>query len=232
MQALIRLSRLIDGMTAGLGRLLSWAIVAAVIISAANAIIRKAFDTSSNAWLEVQWWLFGLAFLLCSPWTLASNEHIRIDIVNNLMPNWMKQAIEVVGHALFLLPVAAVMVWTSIPFFMNALPTKAEAATAIASFGSKPFAQAWVELWSIGEGSGNFGGLVQWPAKLLLPVGFSLLFLQGVSELIKRIAIIRGDLSDETAGGGHHASAEAEAKRLQEAIEEEARKRLQIHTRQ
>ena len=199
MKALLGLSQRIDGMTAWIGRIMAWAIVAAIVISAGNAIIRKVFDTSSNAWLEVQWWLFGLAFLLCSPWTLSSNEHIRIDIVNNLMPRWMKNAVEMIGHAFFLLPVCVVMVVTSVPFFWSSFKQN--------------------------EGSGNFGGLIQWPAKLLLPVGFTLLFIQGISELIKRIGIIRGDLVDTASGGGHHAAAEAEAKRLQEALEEEARKR-------
>jgi TRAP-type mannitol/chloroaromatic compound transport system permease small subunit len=199
MKSLLALSRGIDGLTERIGKLMAWAIVAAILISAGNAIVRKVFDTSSNAWLEIQWWLFGLAFLLCAPWTLSSNEHIRIDIVNNLMPRWMKQAVEVIGHSLFLLPIAAVMVYLSVPFFWSS--------------------------FRLNEGSLNAGGLVQWPAKLLLPLGFGLLFLQGLSELIKRIGIIRGDLAETSSGGGHHAAAEAEAKRLQEALEEEARKR-------
>lgn len=192
MKALLGLSRRIDAMTTMIGRVLAWAIVAAILISAGNAVVRKVFDTSSNAWLEIQWWLFGLAFLMCSPWTLSSNEHIRIDIVNALFPRWLKHTVEVVGHCLFLLPVAGVMVYTSIPFFLSS------------------YAQQEISM--------NAGGLIVWPAKLLVPVGFALLFIQGVSELIKRIAIIRGDLAETNSGGGHHAAAEAEAKRLQEAI--------------
>lgn len=199
MRALLGVSRAIDTVTEFIGRYIAWLVVAAVVISAGNAIIRKLFDTSSNAWLEMQWWLFGMVFLLCAPWTLSSNEHIRIDIVNNLMPGWMKQAVEVIGHTLFLIPVALVMLYTSVPFF-------------ISSFNQN-------------EQSTNAGGLPQWPAKFLVPLGFALLLMQGISELIKRIAIIRGDLADTTSGGGHHAAAEAEAKRLQEALEEEARKR-------
>jgi TRAP-type mannitol/chloroaromatic compound transport system permease small subunit len=199
MKALLGLSRRIDGMTETIGKFMAWAILAAIVISAGNAIVRKVFDNSSNAWLEIQWWLFGLAFLMCAPWTLSSNEHIRIDIVNNVMPRWMKQAVEVVGHGLFLLPVAAIMVVTSIPFFWTSFKQN--------------------------EGSGNFGGLIQWPAKLLLPIAFALLFVQGVSELIKRIGIITGHMTETASGGGHHAAAEAEAKRLQEALEEEALKR-------
>jgi TRAP-type mannitol/chloroaromatic compound transport system permease small subunit len=199
MGGLLGLSRVIDKLNEFIGRYVAWLIVLAVVISAGNAIVRKLFDTSSNAWLEMQWWLFGMVFLLCAPWTLASNEHIRIDIVNSLMPNWLKQAIEVIGHTLFLIPVAIVMLYTSWPFFMSS------------------FLQ--------NEQSTNAGGLPQWPAKFLVPLGFALLLIPGISELIKRLAIIKGDLAETTSGGGHHAAAEAEAKRLQEALEEEARKR-------
>jgi TRAP-type mannitol/chloroaromatic compound transport system permease small subunit len=196
---LLNLSRVIDNLNEFIGKWVAWLIVIAAIISAGNAIVRKLFDSSSNAWLEMQWWLFGIVFLLCAPWTLMSNEHIRIDIVNNLLPNWLKQAIEVIGHSLFLVPICIVMLYTSIPFFRTS------------------FLQ--------NEQSMNAGGLPQWPAKLIVPIGFALLLLQGWSELIKRCAIIGGHLADTSSGGGHHAAAEAEAKRLQEALEEEARKR-------
>lgn len=199
MGGLLGLSRAIDKLNEFIGKYVAWLIVLAVLISAGNAIVRKLFDTSSNAWLEMQWWLFGMVFLLCAPWTLMSNEHIRIDIVNSLLPNWMKQAIEVIGHTLFLIPMALVMLYTSWPFFMSS------------------FLQ--------NEQSTNAGGLPQWPAKFLVPLGFALLLIQGISELIKRLAIIKGDLEETSSGGGHHAAAEAEAKRLQEALEEEARKR-------
>lgn len=199
MGGLLGLSRVIDKLNEFIGRSVAWLILLAVLISAGNAIVRKLFDTSSNAWLEMQWWLFGMVFLLCAPWTLMSNEHIRIDIVNSLMPNWLKQAIEVIGHSLFLIPMALVMLYTSWPFFLSS------------------FLQ--------NEQSTNAGGLPQWPAKFLVPLGFALLLIQGISELIKRLAIIKGDLAETTSGGGHHAAAEAEAKRLQEALEEEARKR-------
>lgn len=193
MRLALAFSRAVDAATTWLGRWISWLIVAAAVVSAGNAIIRKLLDTSSNAWLEAQWWLFGIVFLLCSPWTLSSNEHIRIDIVNNLLPNWARQGIEVIGHALFLLPVAAVMVYTSVPFFLSS--------------------------YHQNEQSSNAGGLPQWPAKLLIPLAFTILFMQGLSELIKRIAIIRGDLEETASGGGHHAAAEAEAKRLLEVAE-------------
>ncbi|PSC05836.1 C4-dicarboxylate ABC transporter [Alsobacter soli] len=167
---------------------MSWLILAAVIVSTVNAIIRKLFDVSSNAWLELQWVLFGVVFLLCSPWTLLSNEHIRIDIVNSMLPKRGRDWIDVFGHVFFLLPLTIVMLITSVPF-------------ALRSYG-------------INEQSQNAGGLPQWPAKFLVPIAFFLLFFQGLSELIKRIAIMRGDLADTASGGGHHASAEAEAARL------------------
>lgn len=194
MRLALGLSRTIDAATAWMGRWLAWLIVAAALVSATNAIIRKLFDTSSNAWLELQWVLFGIVFLLCSPWTLSSNEHIRIDIVNNVLPRWARNTIEVVGHTLFLLPVCAVMVYTALPFFLTS--------------------------WRFNEQSPNAGGLPQWPAKAIIPLAFAVLFIQGISELIKRIAIIRGDLEDTASGGGHHASAEAEAKRLLEQTQQ------------
>lgn len=189
-KALLALSGAIDRATTWLGRWIAWLIVAAALISAINAVIRKVFDMSSNAWLEAQWWLFGIVFLLCAPWTLSSNEHIRIDIVNNLLPRTARNIIDVIGHVFFLLPMAAVMVYTSWPFFLSS--------------------------YRLNEQSSNAGGLPQWPAKFIIPLGFALLFVQGISELIKRIAIMHGDIEDVHAGGGHHAAAEAEAKRLLE----------------
>jgi len=185
---LLTISRLIDTINIKIGRYLAWAILLAVVISAANAIVRKAFNMSSNSLLEIQWVLFGVVFLMCAPWTLIVNEHIRIDIVTSNFSKRVRDWIDVFGHVFFLLPFCAVIIITSIPF-------------AVRSF-------------AINEQSLNAGGLPQWPAKLLIPIGFVLLFIQGVSELIKRIAIIRGLLEDTSSGGGHHAAAEAEAERL------------------
>jgi TRAP-type mannitol/chloroaromatic compound transport system permease small subunit len=199
MRALLGLSRLIDAVTGWLGRHIAWLIVAAVLISAGNAIVRKLLDTSSNAWLELQWWLFGMVFLLCSPWTMSQNEHIRIDIVNAMFPQWLKNAVEMIGHTFFLLPVAAVMLYTSAPFFWHS------------------FLQ--------NEQSSNAGGLPQWPAKFIIPLAFALLLAQAISEIIKRLAIISGHLQETASGGGHHAAAEAEAKRLLEEIAAEDTKR-------
>ena len=186
---LLPISRVIDAVNARIGKWLSWLVLAAVLISATNATIRKVFDTSSNAWLELQWVLFGVVFLLCSPWTLLANEHIRIDIVNNRLPIGVRNVIDVIGHAFFLIPLTIIMVVTGIPFFLRSV--------------------------EINEQSMNAGGLPQWPAKSLIAIAFALLFFQGVSELIKRVAVMRGLIPDPYAGGGgHHAAAEAEAERL------------------
>src|SRR5437764_538112 len=170
MARLLALSRTIDAFNSRLGKILSWLILIVVIISATNATVRKVFDTSSNAWLELQWVLFGAIFLLCSPWTLLSNEHIRIDIVNGMLPKRWRDWIDVIGHVFFLLPLTIVMMVTSVPFVFRSV--------------------------SINEQSMNAGGLPQWPAKCLVLIGFVLLFVQGISELIKRIAVMRGRIPD------------------------------------
>lgn len=193
-QILLTISRTIDQLNTRLGKLIAWLIFVAVAVSTVNALIRKIFDTSSNSWLELQWVLFGFVFLLCSPWTLLSNEHIRIDVISSKLPKRARDWIDIVGHVAFLLPFALVMILTSGPFALRSI------------LGN--------------EQSGNAGGLPQWPAKTLIFVGFIVLFVQGVSELIKRVAIMRGDLEDTTSGGGHHASAEAEAQRLLAGVQE------------
>jgi TRAP-type mannitol/chloroaromatic compound transport system permease small subunit len=184
LKALLPLTRGIDALNTWLGRRLAWLILAAVLISAVNATVRKVFDTSSNSWLELQWVLFSVVFLLCSPWTLLSNEHIRIDIVNNMMPKRVRDSIDAIGHAFFLLPWTIVMVVTGIPFFLRS--------------------------YAINEQSGNAGGLPQWPTKSLVAIGFALLFIQGISELIKRIAVMRNLIPDPHAN---------QAKAIEEEIE-------------
>lgn len=192
------ISRVIDAVNARIGKWVSWLILAAVVVSAANATIRKVFDTSSNAWLELQWVLFGVVFLLCSPWTLLANEHIRIDIVSNKLPYTVRNVIDLVGHVFFLIPLALIMVVTGYPFFLRSL--------------------------RINEQSMNAGGLPQWPAKSLIMIGFALLFLQGVSELIKRIAVMQGRIPDPHVGGsGHHTAADAEAERLTAELRQDSR---------
>jgi TRAP-type mannitol/chloroaromatic compound transport system permease small subunit len=188
---LISISRAIDAVNTKIGRWVAWLILLAIMVSTVNAIIRKLFDISSNAWLELQWVLFGAVFLLCAPWTLLSQEHIRIDIVNNLFPRWLKHGIDLMGHVLFLMPFALIMMIDGWPFFTRS--------------------------YNINEQSLNAGGLPQWPAKSLVVIGFTLLAIQGISEIIKRIAIMRGLIDDNThtaSDGGHAAAALAEAERL------------------
>lgn len=191
MQSLLKMSRAIDAFTKWTGKRLAWLILLAVVVSALNAIIRKMFDTSSNSWLELQWVLFSVVFLLCAPWTLLDNEHIRIDIVNNLLPKQVRSSIDILGHALFLMPLTVIMIITGVPFFLRS--------------------------FEINEQSGNAGGLPQWPAKSLIMIGFAFLLVQGISELIKRIAVMRGIIPDPHASQVH--AIEAEVEHLVEAIE-------------
>ena len=191
LKTLLPATRVIDAVNTWIGRRLSWLILAAVVVSAANATVRKIFDTSSNSWLELQWVLFSVVFLLCSPWTLLENEHIRIDIVNNMLPKWLRSTIDAVGHAFFLLPPTIIMVVTGIPFFLRSV--------------------------EINEQSGNAGGLPQWPSKALIMVAFAMLFIQGVSELVKRIAVMRDLIPDPHAS--QRSSLEVEAEENISAIE-------------
>ncbi len=191
MQSLLKISSGIDAFTKWVGKRLAWLILVAVVVSALNAIVRKAFDTSSNSWLELQWVLFSIVFLLCSSWTLLDNEHIRIDIVNNLLPKPVRSSIDVIGHVFFLLPLCIVMIVTGVPFFRRSM--------------------------EINEQSGNAGGLPQWPAKSLIMIGFAMLLVQAISELIKRIAVMRGLIPDPHTSQVH--ALEAEVEHLVEAIE-------------
>ena len=184
MRALLKLSGLIDAINVQIGRWCAWAILLAVAVSAINAVVRKTFDMSSNAWLELQWVLFSVVFLLCASWTLRDNEHIRIDIINNLLPRWLRNTIEIVGHTFFLLPLTIVIIVTGIPFFIGS--------------------------FAINEQSTNAGGLPQWPAKALVPLGFALLLAQAISELIKRIAVVRGLIPDPHVTQVHALEAEVE----------------------
>jgi TRAP-type mannitol/chloroaromatic compound transport system permease small subunit len=166
MGALLAVSRIIDRGNALIGRLVMWLILAAILVSAGNAISRKTLDLSSNAFLELQWYLFGATYLAAAAYTLQRNEHIRIDIISNILPRRVRQGIELFGHVFMLLPFCALMLWETWPNMM--------------------------ESYRINEGSSNYGGLIVWPAKACIVVGFVLLFLQGISELIKRIAVIAG----------------------------------------
>jgi TRAP-type mannitol/chloroaromatic compound transport system permease small subunit len=176
--ALIRISRTIDRITAFIGRHVSWLVLVAVLVSAGNAIIRKVFDTSSNAWLELQWYLFGAVFMLAAAYTLQRNEHIRIDIVSGRFSKRTRDWIDVVGHVLMLLPLCILMSYLGWTFF-------------------------WKALWT-GEMSGSAGGLLLWPARLAIFAGFVLLMAQGFSELIKRIAVLRGEIEEPYPQHGVH----------------------------
>ena len=193
---LLGVSRVIDAINFRIGKILAWLILAAVVVSTVNAVIRKLFDVSSNAWLELQWVLFGAVFLIVASWTLLANEHIRIDIVNNALPPRVRSIIDLIGHAFFLLPLCIIMIITSYPFVVKSV--------------------------LLNEQSMNAGGLPQWPAKTLILIGFSLLFFQGISELIKRVAVMRGLIHDPYTIGGTHSAAEAEAERILAAAKTDA----------
>ncbi len=196
MQSLLKLSRGIDAFNTFVGRWVSWLIVLAVFISAINAIIRKVFDVSSNAYLELQWVLFSIVFLVCSPWTLLQGEHIKIDIVNHALPLRVRSRIDMFGHIFFLMPFCIIMLYTSIPFFLVS--------------------------YHQNEQSFSAGGLPQWPAKSLIMIGLTLLLIQGISEIIKRAAIMKGLLPDPNAHAlSAHEIAEMEALKLAQAIKTE-----------
>lgn len=181
MSALMAFARGIDRVTTFVGRGVSWLVLLVVLVSAGNAVIRKIFDMSSNAWLELQWYLFGAIFMLAAAWTLQRNEHIRVDIVSNALSKRTRDWIDFIGHIVILLPFAGLMVWLLWPYVTHSI--------------------------QIQERSGNAGGLIIWPAKAFLLAGFILLFAQGISELIKRAAVLFAGYPDETPQGASHAEA-------------------------
>lgn len=166
MQSLLALSRLIDAINARIGRSASWVVLVVVLISAGNAVIRKLFDVSSNAFLEIQWYLFSAMFLLAAAYTLQKNEHIRIDILASRLSRRGQAKLDIVCGLLFLMPTCVLIVAYGWPMFMDA--------------------------WTSGEMSADAGGLIRWPVLLLIPVGFAMLLAQGVSEIIKRLAFLCG----------------------------------------
>jgi len=166
MRALLRVSGAIDGVNERFGRIADWCVLLACLISAGNALVRYGFSFSSNAWLEIQWYLFAAMFMLGAPYTLRRNEHVRVDVIyGNLSPR-LRLWVDLLGGILFLMPAVLIIGWMSWPLFYDS--------------------------WQSGEVSSNAGGLIRWPVKLLLPLGFGLLALQGLSEIIKRIAALRG----------------------------------------
>jgi len=192
MQALLSLSRLIDGLNERIGRAVTWLILASILISAINATVRKAFNMSSNAWLELQWYLFGAAFLLAAAYTLRQNEHIRIDIVYGALSRRVQHWIDLLGHLFFLMPFCLLMTYYLYDYMVIAIRS--------------------------GEMSSSAGGLIVWPARALLFAGFLLLTLQGLSEIIKKIAVMRGLIPDPTPFVSAHQAAELEGKALVEEI--------------
>jgi len=170
MQTLLRISRAIDALNAKIGQALIWLVLVMALVSAGNAAFRYLFNLSSNAWLELQWYLFSSVFLLCAGYTLLNDEHIRIDVVSSHLSRRTQIWIDIFGTLFFLLPVSIFIMWLSWPVFMNA--------------------------WTSQEISSNAGGLIRWPVRLLVPLGFFLLSLQGLSELIKRVAYLRRLIPD------------------------------------
>jgi TRAP-type mannitol/chloroaromatic compound transport system permease small subunit len=163
---LLRTSALIDALNERVGKTVYWLILLTVLISAGNAIVRKLFNMSSNAYLEMQWYLFSAVFLLSAGFTLLRNDHVRIDIITGRLSPRAQAWIDVFGTVFFLLPMALMFIWLSWPIFIRTL--------------------------THGEISGSAGGLIIWPARLLVPIGFTLLSLQGLSELVKRVAFLMG----------------------------------------
>jgi TRAP-type mannitol/chloroaromatic compound transport system permease small subunit len=166
---LLALSRAIDALTERIGRLVIWLVLVATLVSAGNALARYALGQSSNAWLEIQWYLFGAVFLLAAGYTLKHNGHVRIDIFYGRLGAKGQAVVDLIGGLFFLLPMAGLLAWLAWPMFMDA--------------------------WTTHEMSPDAGGLARWPVKLLLPVGFGLLALQGVAEIIKRIGVLTGALA-------------------------------------
>lgn len=175
MRVLLAFARLIDYVNECVGRAVAWLVLVAVLVSAGNALMRYAFSMSSNAWLEIQWYLFSAIFLLAAGWTLKRNAHVRIDVIAARSSPRAQAWIDILGGIFFLLPMAVLILYLSWPMFM----------------------QSYVGH----EVSGDAGGLVRWPVKLLIPAGFALLVLQGVSQIIKRIAFLRGEPVPDEPGG-------------------------------
>ena len=178
MGALLALSRAIDAINRAIGKLFGWLVLVAVLVSAVNASVRYIFSNSSNAWLELQWYLFAGVFLMCAPYTLLMNEHIRIDIISGRMSKTARNWLEVIGLVFFLAPLCIIMLYEGWQFFLQSYPN---------------------------EQSNNAGGLLRWPVKSLILFGFGLLLAQTVSELIKRVAVMQGRIADPHASksGAH-----------------------------
>jgi TRAP-type mannitol/chloroaromatic compound transport system permease small subunit len=197
MRALLKVSSAIDWLNAQVGRWVIWLILGSTVISGINASVRKAFNVSSNAYLEVQWYLFAAAFLLASGYTLLNGEHVKIDVLYGRLSKRTQMWIDVLGFTFFLTPMCLVVLIFGVPFFLQGFHS--------------------------GEMSSNAGGLIRWPVYLMMPLGFALLLLQGWSELIKRIAFLRGLIPDPTL--------KVQAKSAEEELAEEIRRLAEAKTK-
>lgn len=190
MKVLISISRFIDTLNEKIGHAVSWALLAAVLICTGNALVRYTFNTSSNGWLEIQWYLFSAIFLLGTSYTLRRNEHVRIDVISGRLSKRTQVWMDIFGFLFFLLPMAGLILYFATPYALESIRSQ--------------------------EMSSNAGGLIVWPAKLLIPVGFFLLTLQGISELIKRIGFLQG-LVDASEFEKHAATPEEEIEAIKNA---------------
>ena len=195
MKSLLSIARWIDVVNVKVGRGISWAILLVVLVSTGNALARKFLHSGSNAWLELQWYLFGALFLLASGYTLLKNGHVRVDVLSSKLTPRKRIAVEIFGTLFFLMPAAVLIMVLAWPM-------------------------AW-ESWATQEMSPNSGGLIRWPAKLLVPVGFTLLIAAGISHLIKCIGFLRGECPDPTERESSMSDEEKLAAELQARLEAE-----------
>lgn len=199
MNSLLGISRFIDGVSDRVGKTIYWLVLAAVLISAGNAVVRKAFNMSSNAFLEIQWYLFAAIFLLCAGYTLMNKEHVRIDVISSHLSKTKQIWIDIIGLCFFLIPFCVLVVALSWPLF--------------------------VKVYVTNEMSSNAGGLIRWPVYALMPLGFTLLFIQGISELIKRFAFLKGLIPDPTLKTAEKTAEEELAEAILKAKEKEEKAR-------
>ena len=193
MRALLRFSNAVDWLNSLVGKYVIWLILASTVVSGVNAAVRKIFNVSSNAYLEVQWYLFAAAFLLAAGYTLLNGEHVRIDVVASRLSKRTQMWMDAFGFAFFLTPVCLAILWYGIPFFLKGYHSN--------------------------EMSNNAGGLIRWPVYAMIPLGFSLLLLQGWSELIKRLAFLQGLIDDPTAKKGEKTAEEELAEAIRRLAE-------------
>jgi TRAP-type mannitol/chloroaromatic compound transport system permease small subunit len=196
MRSLLKISNAIDWLNAQVGKYVIWLILASTVISGINAIVRKVFNMSSNAFLEVQWYLFAASFLLAAGYTLLSQEHVKIDVVSSRLSKRGQIWVDIIGFTFFLTPICLAILWYGIPFFLQG--------------------------YRSGEMSNNAGGLIRWPVYALIPAGFTLLLLQGWSELIKRIAFLQGLIEDPTGTRDEKSAEEELAESIRRLAESKA----------